>query len=94
MEVDQRNQWKKYFPLLEYAYNNTIHSSIGKAPFKVIEGGRHKLPLIVKYLGNFFAIDEYIRDLKESVDKIKESISIVQQKKKVTIDKHSKNWSS
>ena len=50
-KVYQRNQWEKYLPL---AYNNTIHSSMGKAPFEVIEG-RPKLPLIVKYLGNVFA---------------------------------------
>ena len=77
-EVEQRNQWKKYLPLLEYEYNNTIISSRGgKAPFEVIEG-RPKLPLIVKYLGNVFATNEYTRDLKESFDKIKESISIAQ----------------
>ena len=28
--VDQRGQWEKYLPLVEYAYNNTIHSSIGQ----------------------------------------------------------------
>ena len=55
-EVDQRNQWEKYLPSVEYAYNNTIHSSIGKAPFEVIEG-RPKLTLIVKYLGIVFATD-------------------------------------
>ena len=74
-------------PLVEYAYNNTIHSSIGKTPFKIIEG-RPKLPLIVKYMGNVFAADEYTRDLKESFDKLKESISIAQQKQKQTVDKH------
>ena len=74
-------------PLVEYAYNNTIHTSTGKAPFKVIEG-RPKLPLIIKYLGKVFAADKYTRDLKESFDKIKESISIAQQKQKEAADKH------
>ena len=37
-EVDQRNQWEKYLPLVDYAYNNTVHSSNGKNPFEVIEG--------------------------------------------------------
>ena len=73
-EVDQRDQWEKYLPLLEYAYNYTVHTSIGKAPFEIIEG-RPKLPLIVKMLGNVSAADEYSRDLKESFQKIKGSIS-------------------
>ena len=42
----------------------------------------------VKYMGNGFATDEYTRDLKESFDKIKKSISIAQQKQKQAGDKH------
>ena len=26
-EVDQKNQWERYLLLVEYAYNNTVHSS-------------------------------------------------------------------
>ena len=37
-DVDHRNQWEKYLPLVEYAYNNMVHSSIGKSPFEIIEG--------------------------------------------------------
>ena len=72
-EVDQRDQWEKYLPLLEYAYNNTIHTSTGKAPFEIIER-RPKLSLIVKTLGHVFTANEYSRDIKESFQKIKEAI--------------------
>ena len=73
-EVDQRNQWEKYLPLVEYAYNNTVHSSIGKSPFEVIEG-KPKPPLMLKIKNNIFAADEYVRDIEESFQKIKEAIS-------------------
>ena len=46
-EVAQANQWEHYLPLVEYAYNNTIHSSVGKSPFEVIEGCP-KPPLILQ----------------------------------------------
>ena len=39
-------------------------------------------------MGNVFAADEYTRDLKESFHKIKENISIAQQKQKEAADKH------
>ncbi|MCO5568036.1 hypothetical protein L7F22_021732 [Adiantum nelumboides] len=86
-EVDQRSQWEKYLPLVEYAYNNTVHTSTGKAPFEVIEG-RSKSPLLLKVHKKIFAADEYSRDLKESFQKIKEAISISQQKQKAAANKH------
>ena len=55
-EVEQRDQWEKFLPMVEYAYNNTIHTSTGKTPFEVVEG-KPKLPLMVKYLSNVFAAE-------------------------------------
>ncbi|MCO5587829.1 hypothetical protein L7F22_041781 [Adiantum nelumboides] len=86
-EVDQRSQWEMYLPLVEYAYNNTVHTSTRKAPFEVIEG-RPKSPLLLKVHGKIFAADEYSRDLKESFRKIKEAISIAQQNQKAVANKH------
>ena len=50
--------------------------------------GKSKLPLMVKYLSNVFAADEYSRDLTESFQKVKDAISIAQQQQKLTVDKH------
>ena len=46
-EVDKRNQWETYLPLLEYAYNNTVQTSTGRTPFEIIEG-RPKIPLLLQ----------------------------------------------
>lgn len=89
-EVAQANQWEKYLPLVEYAYNNTIHSSTGKTPFEVIEG-RPQLPLILKPHNKIFAADEEVQDIRVAFDKIKESISLAQQKYKRAADKHRKS---
>ncbi|MCO5556661.1 hypothetical protein L7F22_010212 [Adiantum nelumboides] len=37
-KVDQYSQREKCLPLVEYAYNNIVHTSTRKAPFEVIEG--------------------------------------------------------
>ena len=63
---------------------------IKKAPFEIIEG-IPKLPLIVKTLGNVFAANEYSQDLKESFQKIKETISIAQKRQKDTTNKHQRS---
>ena len=60
-QVYHRDQWEKYLPMVEYAHNNTIHTSTGKTPFEIVEG-RPKLPLMVKHLGNVFATNEYSQD--------------------------------
>ena len=74
-DVDRLNQWEKYLPLVEYAYNNTVHSSTGKSPFEIIEG-RPKVPPILRMHQNIFATDEYVRDLQTSFEKIKDAIKI------------------
>jgi len=73
-EVHKRNQWEKYLLLVEYAYNNMVHSSTGKSPFEVIES-KPKPPLMLKMKHNIFVADEYVRDIQESFQKIKEAIS-------------------
>ena len=86
-EVAQRNQWEQYLPLVEYAYNDTVHTSTGKAPFEIIEG-RPKLPLLLKTNDKIFAADEYVRDISVAFGKIKEAISHAQEKHKRAVDKH------
>ena len=87
LEVDQKNQWERYLPLMEYAYNNMVHSSTGKSPFEVIEG-KPKPPLMLKMKHNIFVVDEYVRDIQESFQRIKEAISAFHLKQKRVIDKH------
>ena len=76
-----------FAPLVEYAYNNMVYSSIGKSPFEIIEG-KPKVPPILRMHQNIFAADEYVRDLQTSLEKIKDAIKITQLKPKSAADKH------
>ena len=53
VEVDQRNKWEKYLPLVDYAYNNTFHLTIGKTSFEIIKG-KSKAQLLLKTHGKIF----------------------------------------
>ena len=64
-----------------------VHSSTDKLPFEVIEG-KPKHSLMLKMKHNIFAADEYVRDIKESFQKIKEAIFALQHKQKRAVDKH------
>ena len=68
--------------MVKYEYNNTIHTSTGKTPFEIVEE-RLKLPLLmVKYLGNVFAADEYRQALIELIKRLR-ILSPLQSKRKI-----------
>ena len=59
--------------MVEFAHNNTIHSSKGKAPFKVMYG-KVTLPPILRTKDEIFAADEYVRDLDTTFAQVKTGI--------------------
>ncbi|MCO5582065.1 hypothetical protein L7F22_035956 [Adiantum nelumboides] len=66
---DQKTQWKRYLPLVEIVYNNTIHSSTGKAPFEIVEGAM-KVPPFLSTEDKILEANEYTRDLDTDFAKI------------------------
>ncbi|MCO5563207.1 hypothetical protein L7F22_016844 [Adiantum nelumboides] len=70
-------------------------SSPNKPPYRVSQAQQEEIMMQVNELvekgmvhGKIFTADEYSRDLKESFQKIKEAISIAQQKQKAAANKH------
>jgi hypothetical protein len=43
--MDNQTQWEKYLPLVEFAYNNSFHSSIGMPPYEALYGRPCRTPL-------------------------------------------------
>ena len=37
--LDEGGSWDKFLPLIEFAYNNSYHASIGMTPYKALIGG-------------------------------------------------------
>ncbi|MCO5547211.1 hypothetical protein L7F22_000656 [Adiantum nelumboides] len=76
-----------YLPLVEYAYNNTVHTSTGKAPFKIVEGGK-KVPPILQTKDKIFEADKYVQNTDETYRKIKLALEKTQSKQKKAVDRH------
>ena len=85
--AEQKTEWEKYLPLVEFAYNNTVHSSTGKAPFEVIYG-KVIVPPILRTKDEIFAADEYVRDLETVFSQVRTAIERSQLKQKQAADKH------
>ena len=43
--LDFKGSWDQYLPLVEFAYNNSYHSSIGMAPYEALYGKKCRSPL-------------------------------------------------
>jgi len=43
--------WDHNLPLIEFAYNNSYHASIGMAPFEALYGRRCRTPVCWKEVG-------------------------------------------
>ncbi|MCO5595720.1 hypothetical protein L7F22_049766 [Adiantum nelumboides] len=79
-------QSKEYLPFVEYAYNNTLHTSTGKAPFEIVEGGK-KVPPILQTKDKIFDADKYVQNTDEGYKKIKLAVEKTQSKQKKAADR-------
>jgi len=43
--IDFKINWDHHLPLIEFAYNNSYHSSIGMSPFEALYGRRCRSPI-------------------------------------------------
>ncbi|MCO5572737.1 hypothetical protein L7F22_026496 [Adiantum nelumboides] len=84
---EHKGKWEQYLPLVEYAYNNTVHSSTGKAPFEIVEGGK-KVPPILHTKDKIFEADKYVQDMNEMYKKVKVAFEKTQAKQKKAADSH------
>ncbi|MCO5565075.1 hypothetical protein L7F22_018746 [Adiantum nelumboides] len=87
---DQKTQWERYLPLVKFAYNNTIHSSTGKAPFEIVEGAM-KVPPFLSTKDKIFEADEYTKELDTAFAKVRETLQKSQERQKKVADRHRRN---
>ncbi|MCO5579302.1 hypothetical protein L7F22_033156 [Adiantum nelumboides] len=74
-------------PLVEFACNNTIHSSTGKAPFEIVEGAM-KVPPFLSIKDKILEANEYTRDLDTAFAKVRETLQTFQERQKKAADHH------
>ncbi|MCO5568178.1 hypothetical protein L7F22_021874 [Adiantum nelumboides] len=67
---EHKATWEHYLPLVEYAYDDTVHTSTCKAPFEIMEGGK-KVPPILQTKDKIFEADKYMQNTGEAYRKIK-----------------------
>ena len=72
--LDWSSTWESHLPMVEFAYNNSYHSSIGMAPYEALYGRPCRTPL------HWFEVGERQLLGPELVQKCAETVSLVRQR--------------
>ena len=49
--MDMKGNWDDHLPLIEFAYNNSYHSSIQMAPYEALYGRKCRSPICWEEVG-------------------------------------------
>ncbi|KAI3678392.1 hypothetical protein L6452_37682 [Arctium lappa] len=86
--IDFGGSWDTHLPLVEFAYNNSYHSSIGMAPFEALYGRKCRTPVCWIEAGEKqFAGPEIVQETADKVKCIRERMKAAQDRQKSYADK-------
>ncbi|KAJ9539320.1 hypothetical protein OSB04_032053 [Centaurea solstitialis] len=89
--IDLKGNWDSHLPLIEFAYNNSYHSSIQAAPFEVLYGRKCRTPVCWMEVGRKqLAGPEIIQQTADKVTQIRERLKVAQDRQKSYADKRRK----
>ncbi|CAN6725421.1 unnamed protein product [Malus baccata var. baccata] len=83
------NAWHKRLGLMEFAYNNSFHSSIGMSPFEALFGKSCRTPLCWLEVGERILVGpEIVDETTQNVQVIKSNLKAAQDRQKSLADRH------
>jgi len=86
--LDHLGSWSEVFPLVEFTYNNSYHSSIGMAPYEALYGRRSKTPLCWNQVCEAVVLGpEFLQMTTNKVKIIQERMRATQSRQKSYADK-------
>ena len=85
--MEFKGSWDEHFPLMEFAYNNSYHSSIGKPPYEALYGRRCRTPVCWDEEGERRLLGpEIVQLTADQVKIIKERLKAAQDRQKSYAD--------
>jgi hypothetical protein len=90
--IDFPGSWDEHLPLIEFAYNNSYHSSIGMAPYESLYGRVCRTPVCWNEVGERKLIGPEIVDVTtDKVKIVRERLKTAQDRQKNYADKRRKD---
>ena len=76
--LDFKGSWDEHLPLIEFAYNNSYHASIGMPPFEALYGRKCRTPLYWNEVG------ERKMEGPELVQQVEDAIKVIRKRMKAS----------
>ena len=80
--IDFKGNWDDHLPLIEFAYNNSYHSSIKIAPYEALYGRKCRSPI------GWFEVGETLLFEPDLVYQAIEKVKVIQQRLKTAQSRH------
>jgi len=81
--LDFKKAWDEQLALIEFSYNNSYHSSIGKTPYEVLYGRRCQTPLCWQEVNKLLTIGpKFIQATTKKVRIIRGRMRVAQSRQK------------
>ncbi|KAM2491167.1 hypothetical protein PS1_042866 [Malus domestica] len=83
------DSWHDRLDLMEFAYNNSFHSSIGMSPFEALYGKACRTPLCWSEVGErILEGPEIVDETTQNIQVIKSNLKVAQDRQKSLADRH------
>ena len=85
--LESGGNWKELLPLIEFAYNNNYHASIGMAPYEALYGRKCRTPLCWTEVGDDRVLGpENIQETTTKIRMIRDKVKQAQDRQKSYAD--------
>ncbi|KAJ9546504.1 hypothetical protein OSB04_019047 [Centaurea solstitialis] len=90
--LDFGDSWEDHLPLIEFAYNNSYHSSIEAAPYEILYGRKCRTPLCWNEVGEKqLAGPEIVQITSDKINQVRERLKTARDRQKSYADKRRKD---
>ncbi|WOG86435.1 hypothetical protein DCAR_0205639 [Daucus carota subsp. sativus] len=87
--IEFKGSWDEYIALMEFAYNNHFHSSIGMAPYEALYGRKCRSPLYWAKEGTIILEGpELVQNAVDKVNIVKAKLKATQDRQKSYVDQN------
>ncbi|GAU43989.1 hypothetical protein TSUD_91680 [Trifolium subterraneum] len=85
--LEDGGNWSKHLNLIEFAYNNSYHASIGMAPYEALYGRKCRTPLCWTEVGDKGVLGpDIIQETTLKIKSVKEHMRVTQSRQKSYVD--------